>query len=77
MIVEKVTEPESRIASLADSIEKIDALNQLAFEIRNTNPPRSYSPVSYTHLDVYKRQTMPFYFCLTNLEKRPLLPGLC
>lgn len=43
MIFEKVTELERSIASLPNSIEKADAINQLAFEIRNTDPSRSYS----------------------------------
>lgn len=43
MLVGKVTELENHIASLTDSTEKVDAINHLAFEIRNTNPSGSYS----------------------------------
>ncbi len=42
MILEKVEELERLIASLPDSIEKVDAINQHAFEIRNTNTSRSF-----------------------------------
>lgn len=42
MTHEQVKELEARIASLPDSVEKVDAINQLSFSIRNTDPSRSF-----------------------------------
>ncbi|MFN7911210.1 MAG: SpoIIE family protein phosphatase [Bacteroidota bacterium] len=39
----KTSELETKIFSLSNSLEKIDAINQLAFEIRNSDTPRSIS----------------------------------
>lgn len=41
MTTEKITELESKITSPINSAEKVDALNQLAYEIRNTDTKRA------------------------------------
>jgi serine phosphatase RsbU (regulator of sigma subunit) len=41
MNIEKINELETKISILANTVEKIDAINQLAFEIRNSDTPRS------------------------------------
>ncbi len=43
MKTEKVTEPEINIAALANTAQKVDAMNELAFEIRNSDTQRSIS----------------------------------
>lgn len=41
MVAEKIIELETIISSSSDAIQKVDALNQLSFEIRNTDTQRS------------------------------------
>ncbi len=40
-ITEKTSELETKISSLADGMEKVDSINQLAFEVRNTDTQRA------------------------------------